>query len=262
MTLGFVTHHFHKIMVSKNLILSIQKLSNQITAFVANQSWLGQRFLNLIFLKMNKISLNPALIQKPDLYPTWQDIFVRYLNSQAWIHSGPSKQFHHPVEGYLSGPFKVDHHFDIFVKQSRYKLADFVPENYKNQFLKGVGFIYYLSPSCYHRIHCPTNAFLIGICYQPGFFWPVNHWGIEHINNLFQINERITLLMKSTENQWFILSLVAALNVGQMTLGHNLFRVNQLPPYKWLFLKHPVFSCHGRISLISAGIHCYLPFRS
>lgn len=76
---------------------------------------------------------------------------------------------------------------------------------------------FYLSPRDYHRVHAPIDCELIGYHYVPGSLFPVSPFYLQHIENLFAINERIVLELRC-ESGPFVLVMVAAAGVGNLRL--------------------------------------------
>ena len=87
-------------------------------------------------------------------------------------------------------------------------------------FNKGTFLTYYLCPTDYHRVHSPVDGEIVKIKYIPGELWPVNEWSVVNVNNLFGINERIVVWIK-TNGKMVGLIMVGATNVGKMTLGFD-----------------------------------------
>ena len=89
----------------------------------------------------------------------------------------------------------------------------------------------YLSPKDYHRIHFPAPGRLLGYRYHPGHLFPVNGAAVRNIDNLFCVNERVTVFLDAFSdpgvgaNQWMgtpvAVVLVGATNVGRITLSFD-----------------------------------------
>lgn len=75
----------------------------------------------------------------------------------------------------------------------------------------------YLSPKDYHRVHAPIDCQLIGYQYVPGSLYPVGPFCVDHIENIFSMNERIVLEFECREGT-FALVMVAAAGVGNLCL--------------------------------------------
>jgi phosphatidylserine decarboxylase len=87
-------------------------------------------------------------------------------------------------------------------------------ENYD----RGLFVTYYLCPTDYHRVHSPVDGEIVRVTHIPGELWPVNAWSTENIENLFAVNERVIVEIKT---QWGLVSLVfvGATNVGKISLS-------------------------------------------
>jgi len=86
-------------------------------------------------------------------------------------------------------------------------------------FARGVHATLYLSPSMYHRVHSPVDGHIRAWRYVPGRLFPVNGLAIRHVNNLFAVNERVSILIDSPEFGPVAVIMVGAANVGRMSLS-------------------------------------------
>lgn len=77
---------------------------------------------------------------------------------------------------------------------------------------------FYLAPRDYHRVHAPTDCQLVGYQYIPGSLFPVSPFYLQHIENLFAINERLVLELRSRRGS-FALIMVGAAGVGNLRLS-------------------------------------------
>ncbi len=75
----------------------------------------------------------------------------------------------------------------------------------------------YLSPKDYHRVHAPVDCKLVGYEYIPGSLYPVGPFCLDHIDNIFSMNERLVLEFESREGT-FALVMVGAAGVGNLCL--------------------------------------------
>ena len=76
----------------------------------------------------------------------------------------------------------------------------------------------YLSPKDYHRVHAPIDCQLIGYQYIPGSLYPVGPFCLDHIDNIFSMNERLVLEFECREGT-FALVMVGAAGVGNLCLS-------------------------------------------
>jgi phosphatidylserine decarboxylase len=78
------------------------------------------------------------------------------------------------------------------VKGRPYSLAELLGDPAEADRCEGGVFAtLYLSPKDYHRFHLPCAARLEKATYLPGALWPVNNAGVQGVEGLFAVNERI-----------------------------------------------------------------------
>lgn len=75
----------------------------------------------------------------------------------------------------------------------------------------------YLSPKDYHRVHTPIDCQLVGYQYIPGSLYPVGPFCLDHIDNIFSMNERLVLEFECTFGT-FAMVMVGAAGVGNLCL--------------------------------------------
>jgi phosphatidylserine decarboxylase len=56
------------------------------------------------------------------------------------------------------------------------------------------------------------------VLYVPGKLFPVNNWSVERIDDLFSINERVIINLKTAKGR-VVVVMVGATNVGKITLS-------------------------------------------
>jgi phosphatidylserine decarboxylase len=86
-------------------------------------------------------------------------------------------------------------------------------------FARGVHATLYLSPSMYHRVHSPVDGVIRAWRYVPGRLFPVNTLAVRHVDALFAVNERVSILIDTPEFGAVAVIMVGATNVGRMSLG-------------------------------------------
>ncbi len=84
----------------------------------------------------------------------------------------------------------------------------------------------YLSPKDYHRIHFPAPGSIQGYRYHPGHLWPVNAASVNHVDQLFCVNERVTVFMDAFDEVPMAVILVGATCVGRMSLSFDRLLTN------------------------------------
>lgn len=73
---------------------------------------------------------------------------------------------------------------------------------------------FYLAPKDYHRIHVPVDGDITSATYIPGELWPVNVFAVAHVADLFAVNERIVVVIRTPTGGVVTAVLVGATMVG------------------------------------------------
>jgi phosphatidylserine decarboxylase len=106
------------------------------------------------------------------------------------------------------------------IKGRTYALAALLAsEEDARAFARGVQATLYLSPSMYHRVHSPVDGLLRAWRYVPGRLFPVNALAVRHVEGLFAVNERVSILIDTPEFGPVAVIMVGATNVGRMSLS-------------------------------------------
>ncbi|MBC7753253.1 MAG: phosphatidylserine decarboxylase [Moraxellaceae bacterium] len=169
-----------------------------------------------IFSKFYNIKINEA--EKPvSDYESLGDFFVRRLKSG--IRPLGSNWALHPADSVITQLARIENGNLIQAKGKFYKAVDFVqdPEALQKY---GNGFFvtYYLCPTDYHRVHSPVDGVITKVTHIPGMLWPVNKWSTENIEEMFSINERVSVEIK-TDRGLVNVVFVGATNVGYIELS-------------------------------------------
>ena len=106
------------------------------------------------------------------------------------------------------------------IKGRTYALAALLAsEEDARTFAAGVHATLYLSPSMYHRVHSPVDGLIRGWRYVPGRLFPVNSLAVRHVEGLFAVNERVSILIDTPQFGAVAVIMVGATNVGRMSLS-------------------------------------------
>lgn len=172
----------------------------------------------LTFAKMYQINLEEA--EKPyDQYNSIGDFFVRRLKPGA----RPIDQsvLVHPADSQITQLESIQDGKLIQAKGKTYSLSDFIGRpQAQEEWKKGFFVTYYLCPTDYHRVHSPVDGEIIEVTHIPGQLWPVNQWSVENIDQLFSINERVVLRIRTSQGI-VALVFVGATNVGKISLSFD-----------------------------------------
>ena len=174
---------------------------------------LGPRTLQW-FIKRYHIDMSEAEFSS---YPSIGDLFTRRL--KPGLRPISQANYVHPADSQitLSHPIKGD---DLIqAKDKTYSLKEFIKgtDNELSALRNGQALTYYLCPTDYHRVHSPVDGEITSCYYIPGRLWPVNPWSVENISQLFSVNERVVIWIKTTKGP-LALVMVGATNVGRITL--------------------------------------------
>ena len=183
-----------------------------------------------IFAKAYNINLEEA--EKPvDQYPSLGEFFIRRLKSgrrpvgQTWAL--------HPADSVITQAAIIKDGNLIQAKGKTYKATDFVHDPKALEiYNEGQFLTYYLCPTDYHRVHSPVTGTIQKVVHIPGALWPVNSWSTENIHEMFSINERVVVEIK-TDRGVVSVVFVAATNVGDIALSFDPeIRGNQFSVFK------------------------------
>lgn len=155
---------------------------------------------------------------RPSQYHSLNSFFVRKLKPSARPMDPDPKSILSPVDGVVSQCSRISKGTLLQAKGWTYPLRDLLSDPQKaTQFLEGSSCTLYLSPSDYHRIHLPLDGAVQSIQYIPGQLFPVNSFSLSRIRNLFVINERLIIYLR-TDLGALAMVLVGATNVGKIRL--------------------------------------------
>lgn len=183
-----------------------------------------------IFAKAYNINLEEAEFSV-DQYPSLGEFFIRKLKpglrpvGQTWAV--------HPADSVITQAAVIENGNLIQAKGKTYKATEFTADPKALEVYNGGQFLtYYLCPTDYHRVHSPVNGTIEKVVHIPGALWPVNNWSTDNIHELFSINERVVVEIK-TDRGLVSVVFVAATNVGDIALSFDPdIRGNQFRVFK------------------------------
>ena len=154
-------------------------------------------------------------------YPSFNAFFTRRLRAGARPVSAEADVVVSPCDSEVLsiGTVPEDGRIEQ-VKGRTYALAALLgSEEEARAFTRGVHATLYLSPSMYHRVHSPVDGVIRGWCYLPGRLFPVNTLAVRHVEGLFTVNERVSILVDSPGTGAVAVVMVGAANVGRISLS-------------------------------------------
>jgi len=150
---------------------------------------------------------------------TFDDFFTRALRPGARPLQGGAESIVSPADGTLSSTSRVREGGTFAVKGRPYSVAELVGSAVEAQrFHGGAGFVVYLSPRDYHRVHAPVAGAIHRIRCMPGDYFPVNAVGMRHVPNLFCRNRRVAIEIDMAGGLGRVtVVMVVAMIVGRIT---------------------------------------------
>ncbi len=174
---------------------------------------LGRKSVGM-FARYYNINLEEAEHGLED-YPSIGALFTRKLKEGL---RPVGKGIVHPADALITEAAPIKDGQAIQAKGRTYSVAGLLGGGpYSENFNDGAFVTYYLCPTDYHRVHSPVDGKIIWSNHIPGALWPVNEWSTQKIPNLFNVNERIAVVIES-ERGLVALVMVAATNVGNMSM--------------------------------------------
>ncbi len=169
------------------------------------------------FARYYKINLDEAE-HKLEMYRSIGELFTRKLREGA---RPVGQGLVHPADAVITEAGPIDDMTLIQAKGKTYSVAGLLGGGPYFENFKGGDFAtYYLCPTDYHRVHSPVDGEIVWRNHIPGALWPVNDWSTNAVANLFNVNERVAVVIKS-ERGLIALVMVAATNVGNMTMSFD-----------------------------------------
>ncbi len=135
-----------------------------------------------------------------------------------------------PVDGALTAHGPITSGRFLQAKGTSYSVAELIADSDLAAEFEGGYFVtIYLAPGDYHHVHAPIAGKVTKAIHVEGALWPVNQWSVANVENLFAINERITVLLEEPKGEEpkgeepkgkAAVVFVGATNVGAIRLEH------------------------------------------
>ncbi|MCB9723546.1 MAG: phosphatidylserine decarboxylase [Spirochaetaceae bacterium] len=130
-------------------------------------------------------------------FATLQQFFGRALVEGARPIEGDEQDLVSPCDGAWGAAGRIESGTLLQVKGRRYPVAALLGDAERAALYEGGTFAtFYLSPRDYHRFHTPLAGRFERLDYFPGALWPVNRIGLEGVEGLFAVNERICAYLR------------------------------------------------------------------
>ncbi|MCB9616350.1 MAG: phosphatidylserine decarboxylase [Sandaracinus sp.] len=172
------------------------------------------------FAKAYDIDLSEAIVPVGG-FRTFDDFFTRRLKPGVRPVDADPLALVSPADGKVEdlGPVEADG--ALLVKGKRYTVAELVGDaDAAARYAGGHYFIVYLSPRDYHRVHSPVEGPVATLRHVAGTLFPVNSIGIQHVPQLFAVNERVAVEQQSPHGPVTTI-LVGAIGVGRISVSFD-----------------------------------------
>ncbi|MGH7272291.1 MAG: archaetidylserine decarboxylase [Polyangiaceae bacterium] len=155
----------------------------------------------------------------PGGWSSFDAFFTRRLREGARAIDPDPRSIVSPADGRIESMAAIEAGGSFFVKGRPYSVRELVgdPESAR-RFEGGMGFVVYLSPRDYHRVHSPVSGQIRRILSLPGDYFPVNAIGLRHVPNLFCRNRRVAIEIDADQGLGRVtVVMVVAMIVGRIT---------------------------------------------
>jgi phosphatidylserine decarboxylase len=152
-------------------------------------------------------------------WPSFDAFFTRQLRAGQRVVDGDPRTIVSPADGRIESMARIENGGTFRVKGRDYSVEELVGDpGEARKLLGGVGFVVYLSPRDYHRVHAPVGGVVRRIRSMPGDYFPVNAIGMRHVDNLFVRNRRVAIEIDAEGGLGRVtVVMVVAMIVGRIT---------------------------------------------
>ena len=168
---------------------------------------------------ISKFAIDCSEAERPVAeYPSFGKFFARRLKPSARDFTG--KGFLCPCDGRIEQWGTITQGRLVQCKGQTYSLGILLNDReMADRYEGGLFMTIYLAPYNYHRVHWALSGQLVFTRFISGDFWPVNKTSVEHVSELFCLNERyLTEQILGCGHATTVM--VAATNVGNMEIFH------------------------------------------
>lgn len=152
--------------------------------------------------------------QPIETYRTFTDFFTRRLKPGLRPVVEGVDVACSPVDGAVGEVGPIVDGTMVQAKGRTYTVREFLSDDEDAKDYEGGTFAtLYLAPYDYHRIHSPFEGKVTGYTHVPGHLWPVNQKGVQEIDRLFAVNERLITHLETPAGK------VAVAKVGATCVG-------------------------------------------
>lgn len=154
-------------------------------------------------------------------YPTLHDLFIRKLKTGARPIDQQPNTVISPVDAVIEDSGWIQAASEMVVKGKTYSVKEMLGDDEAlEKYIKGTFIILYLSPSHYHRIHCPATGKVVKQWTLGAKSFPVNKWGLKYGNQTLAKNYRVITELKTQYGTMAIVK-VGAMFVNSIEISHK-----------------------------------------
>lgn len=152
-------------------------------------------------------------------WASFDDFFTRRLRDDAREIDRDPSVVTSPADGRVEAMGPIDRGGTFVVKGRPYTVGELIDDEVgARRYVGGAGFVVYLSPRDYHRVHAPVGGEVQRVRSTPGDYYPVNAIGMRHVRNLFCRNRRVAIEIDADGGLGRVtVVMVVAMIVGRIT---------------------------------------------
>lgn len=175
-------------------------------------------FLITKFVALCDVDIEDVRLSVPDEFATFNEFFIRELDSAARPVDLSVTAIVSPVDGTVSSAGTIRQDSIFQAKGHRYSLNDLLTTDLQDarRYVDGEYATIYLAPYNYHRVHAPFGGVLVAANFVPGDLFSVNAATAAGVPGLFRRNERLLLHFDSAPGPYVVI-FVGAFCVGSIS---------------------------------------------
>jgi len=162
----------------------------------------------------------------PEAYESFDAFFTRRLQEGVHTINTSPNTLVSPADCKILNSGRIRDGELTQIKGLTYRLDELLDSaNDAERFARGSYITLYLSPKDYHRVHSPSSGHITHYRYVPGRLYPVNNLGVNNVERLFAVNERLITYLDTDQGPIAVV-MVGAANVGKITVCYDDIKTN------------------------------------
>lgn len=192
--------------------LTNQKWSSRLIRKYANSKL--SRSIIPLYQRHFRINIDDYQVPE-DGYRNLHEFFTRDIKVERRPIAIGDEQVISPVDGAIEDYGIIDDKKCIYAKEKPYALEDLlVEQQLVEKYKSGYYLVIYLSPSNYHKIHCPFTGTITLRESHGERSYPVNKWGLQYGKQPLSCNFRVITEISYQENKSYMLGKIGAMFVN------------------------------------------------